>query len=69
MDQRLRREVIYWRAFALLALVNKRNMTDFQMELARSAAGISASDDDFEAVLSEFDPELVQILSKVDPKI
>ena len=65
MRDRLRREVIYWRAFALLVLLKKRDITDFQMELARSAAGIFVGEDELEAVLNEFDPELVQILSLI----
>jgi hypothetical protein len=65
MSDRLRRELIYWRAFALLVLLKKRDITDFQMELARSAAGIFVDEDELEAVLDEFDPELVQILSLI----
>jgi hypothetical protein len=69
MDQLFRREAIYWRAFALLALVNKRDIMDFQIELARSSAGMFVSDDDLEAVLNEFYLELGQILSKGDPEV
>ena len=69
MDQLFRREAVYWRAFSLLALVKKRDMMDFQIELARSSAGKFVSDDELEAVLNEFYLVLRQILSEDDPQL
>lgn len=62
MQDSMKREAQYWRAFALLALVNKRTIRNFRVELARCKAGSPVSDDDLQAILSEFYAELGKIL-------
>jgi len=62
MDEPFKREAYYWRAFALLALVNKRTVKDFQVELARCSSGKFVDDDDLKAILTEFYAELRQVL-------
>jgi hypothetical protein len=68
MNEPFKREAFYWRAFALLALVNKRNIKDFQGELARCSSGKFVSDDDLKSILTEFYPELSKVLGPAAPE-